>query len=119
MLETMFNIAVAWFHTPYALFFYWLPVMICLIGYFFDSVKDYNVDKEECTREHYYPKLTIGKILGRIIASFLPLINLILAIFRYAFQFMDDIAGFLMKVFNQPLVPKKDPPPMKSNKSTY
>jgi hypothetical protein len=55
----------------------------------------------------YKPSVTIGRIIGRIILTLCPLANLIAAIIDYGPMLAHDVAEFLDKTFNIPLVPKR------------
>ena len=106
-------IEAAWLYvTSTSIFFafwgYWLPVAICLIGGFFETVKDYKSDYKKYTDEtvkYYTPELTVGVILGRILGAVIPYWNI-----GYAFTSLADIMGPIFKAlrsfFDIPLVGK-------------
>lgn len=69
---------------------YWVFVLICLTGY---SYKTYLAFKKDLARralessgdmkkfDFYTPKLTYGKVLGRIFVAFVPVVNIWCAVF--------------------------------------
>jgi hypothetical protein len=119
MLETItkyYNIIMAIAHT-YEFFVYWLPAALCVIHNIFKSINEYYVDHEardlaETVQANgkdalYIPKLTVGKIIGRFIIGFIPVVN----IYHTLVDFIPDMYRQVMKLWNRwlniPLVPKR------------
>ncbi len=98
---------------------YWLPAALCLYGYtiriWVRYRRDYN-DREEYERDlndsrrihAYIPSLTVGSILGYALLTIIPVANLFAAIFDVAPKVFSSAIKYLEKVFNQPLVPKRE-----------
>ena len=93
----------------YGFFLYWIPVALCLLGLAGDIIRGYTRDiKSRQDSKWYTPTLTVGRIVGWAILSFLPVVN----IFRAAFTYLPAIVAWVVDkldtVLNIPLVPKKD-----------
>lgn len=107
-------IEAAWLYvTSTSIFFafwgYWLPMAICLIGGFFETVKDYKNDYKKYADEsvkYYTPELTVGVILARIVGALVPYWNI-----GYALTSLGDILKPIFKslefFLDIPLVGKK------------
>ncbi|MDD4389733.1 MAG: hypothetical protein PHW03_02900 [Eubacteriales bacterium] len=99
---------------------YWIPVAVCAIGFTLRTLK--NCSKEVALRKqyeegminYYYPEETIGIITGRFIVIFLPIVNLGIAVCDFGADFMNNFFNFfnffswIGRVFDQPLVPKRE-----------
>lgn len=101
-----------------AIWLYWLPLMLCLYGYIRRTFSDVKKDVElranaevlvEPNRfqSYYYPSVTIGTIIGRIIVTALPVANLWAAMFDISPWLFKKLFEFCSNVLDQPLVPKK------------
>jgi hypothetical protein len=91
---------------PLAIWLYYLPASICLVVYFIRTAREYRLDYLNSSKDYYRPELTVGLILGRLLAALLPTFN----IFAVVFNCSGSIFAFIEKVFNMPLVPKKKKP---------
>lgn len=94
---------------------YFLPIIICTLGYILISVEDYHIDVKNrdeflnSDSKNYYsytPKLTVGLIVGRLIVGFLPLINILVTIFKFLPRSARDVINACDQWLNIPLVPK-------------
>lgn len=113
MFEWLINIVNAILASPTQIFFlYWLPLIICAIGYTqktFKQIKE-DADRRSKSPKVYFPTVTVGTILGRTFLTLCPIVNLWNATWSHAFRIVAEVIGWLEKVFNQPLVPPhKDP----------
>jgi hypothetical protein len=88
---------------PFALWLYYVPAAICLVVYSIRTTREYRVDYKNSLKDNYYPKLTVGVILRRILAALLPTFN----IFAVVFNCSGSIFDFIGKVFDMPLIPKR------------
>jgi hypothetical protein len=86
-----------------ALFTYWIPLAVCSTVYFFRIIKLYKRDLKMCDTSSYYPKLTIGVIVGYIFASLMPVINILAMVF----DCLGSIFKFIGCTFDTPLVRKR------------
>ena len=92
-----------------AIYTYWIPLVVCLVVYLFRFLELYRTDLEESKKEYYYPKLTVGYILGHIFLAIAPIINLFALVFDCLgsiFGYLRSLFFFLEKIFDIPLVPK-------------
>ena len=98
--------------------FYIIPLIGSVVWYTFKLAKDIKQDKALRDRlgEHYTPDVTIGDILGCILSSITPVVNIIVFCFFTIPWFFGDLFDFLRKVFNTPIVAKKSRPVEGSNK---
>lgn len=100
-----------------AFLLYWLPLVLCAIGYFLRTWHNYQKDirdraecenkddKTKCT--YYSPTDTIGSLIGRAIVTILPIGNLFAAVFDVAPGLFGKFFDWIGEVFNQPLVPQR------------
>lgn len=94
-----------------ALYLYWFPLVICLVGYPIRLV--WRV-KEDLSRRReaaaqgvaYFPSITVGSILGMVLLSFVPLINLMAAAFDLTPSMLPKVCGWFRDVLDIPLVPR-------------
>lgn len=98
-----------WANVYIAISLYWLPLVLCLVGYIVRTWKDYrnDVERREKSPRVYYPILTIGHIIGRGVVSIIPVANLMAAIFDVAPELFSGFFKWIGKVFDQPLVPER------------
>ena len=111
-------------HTPawnglIALLLFWLPLLLCLYGYAIRSFRAFANDRAaRATAElpasqsngYYLPSITIGTLVGRVLISVVPIVNLFAAIFDVAPEVFGDFFRWCGKAFDIPLVPKRAKP---------
>jgi len=96
------------FNSFLGILLYWVPLSFCWVGYTIRTAQNYMKDKSEREKEKYYsPTDTIGTLIGRGIASIVPVVNLWAALFDVAPHIFRKAFQWVETVFNQPLVPKK------------
>lgn len=93
-------------HSSTAIIFYWVPVVLCVVGFLFDFREMYKIDLNNYQAEYYIPKLTVGAIVGRMVLSFVPICNFIASI-RHAFTLITDIIATFSEWLNIPLIRHK------------
>jgi hypothetical protein len=96
---------------------YWLPASVCAYGYTIRSWVNYQrditdradaeINTESPCRRVYYPSETIGTLIGRGLATVMPLVNLWAASFDVAPKLFGSMFKIIGRVFDQPLVPKR------------
>jgi hypothetical protein len=87
---------------------YWLPLSLCVYGYTIRTWLNYQKDvKDRESMEFYSPTDTIGTLIGRGLASTIPVVNLWAASFDVAPRLFSALFKWLGRIFDQPLVPKK------------
>lgn len=99
-------------HSRTALFFYWIPVVLCVVGFLFDFREMYKSDLDNYQSNYYVPKLTVGAIVGRMVLSFVPICNFIASI-RHAFCLIHNILSTFAEWLDIPII-KGKPKPEKS-----
>lgn len=111
---------VEWFNTAFDLalrnvfYFYWVPVMVSALGYLLLSIKHYHADlaqfklyQADPLRVRYTPTLTVGTLVGRAIVCFIPIINGLVALWKFTPILARDIIDVCGQWLDIPLVPKK------------
>jgi amino acid permease len=92
----------------FGLVLYWLPFLICLFGYSHKTFVNYQKDLKDRNEAKYYsPTDTVGAVIGRLIVSICPVINLWCAMFDVSPKLLANFITHLEIIFNTPLVPKK------------
>lgn len=99
-----------------ALIVFWLPLLLCLYGYTIRSLRDFANDRAkrayaeaqpEPSKGYYEPSVTVGTLVGRVLAAVVPIVNLVCAIFDVGPQVFGDFFKWFGKAFDIPLVPKR------------
>jgi uncharacterized membrane protein YkvI len=105
MIDTFLNFK---FDSLLALVLYWVPLIFCAVYYTVCIGKDYLFDKRnrELHKNAYFPTLTIGVIVSRVLASIVPLVNLIAAVFDISPVVFKKFYHLLGDIFDQPIVPR-------------
>ncbi len=103
----------------YVMYFYWLPLILCLIGHSRITIREilqdikkreeYLADQSSSpTRQryvYYSPSVTLGTIMGRLCLSVTPIVNTL-----RAWSLIPEYLGWIIptfeKIFDIPLVPK-------------
>lgn len=93
-----------------AICLYWIPLLVCLVGYIFDFIRDYKADAEKYQEPYYNPKLTVGSILGRLIITILPVCNLAVAIFKHLGKIIRKIIEVCADFLDIPIIRHRPKP---------
>jgi hypothetical protein len=111
-MENVFTLALAEITTIWGILLYWVPLLMCAVGYLFRTVSDVSSDVKNRERleqagksADYYPTVRIGTLIGRGLVSIIPVANLLAAIFDVSPEIFGNFFKTLGKIFNQPLVP--------------
>ena len=94
---------------PWSAAAYFLPLVICCTSYLFETISDLADDTKNLKKynkgeiNNYSPRTTIGLILARIFLSFIPIVNIFVAIFSR----LGQIINWLKYTFDIPLISKK------------
>ena len=78
---------------------YLFPAIFLFICYVILTIKEIKADIKECEKSYYTPRVTLGKIVTRLLVCFIPVVNII-GCFIFFINHIDDIANF-------PVIPKK------------
>lgn len=99
-----------WSDTMLAILLYWLPLVVCTVGYLARTARNFIKDRalRETVGGGYYPTDTVGSLIGRAIVTLLPVANLWAAMFDLSPEIFSRCFKWLRMVFNQPLVPDSD-----------
>lgn len=109
LLERLLAAYVEYGNTGLALLLYWLPMALCVFGYTLRTWSNYRKDVATRARGGFYsPTDTVGTLIGRGVASVVPVANLLAAVFDVAPQLFGRFFRAISHVFNQPLVPRRD-----------
>ena len=93
------------------LLLYVLPLILCLYGYIIRTWVNIRKDiakrqEVKCCGHGYYESTdTIGNVVGRILVSFIPVINIFAALFDVAPEVFSRIFDRILKVLSYPIVP--------------
>ena len=115
MIDSTINFLMSFeFTSLMGILLYWLPVLVCFIGYSFRTHKEIKEDIEkrdgvEAAKRigqsgYYYPTVTIGTFIGRGIATLLPVVNLWAAVFDVGYELLSGFFSMICKFFNQPVI---------------
>ncbi len=119
MIDAILNY---WANPWIAVFLYWLPLMVCAIGYTVRTFENYHKDvihrkeyidgknaatesRSLCNAPYYSPTDKIGTLIGRALVTFIPFANLWAASFDVSPRLFRRIFERIEKIFDQPLVP--------------
>lgn len=91
----------------WGLVLYWLPLVICSVYFAKQFLLEYSADvkRREESGEFYVPLLTVGRVLGWILTTGIPVANLACAIFHAGPHLFHKFFKWLGRVFDFPLVP--------------
>ncbi len=106
-----FAVATGTFNSIFGICLYWLPMVICIVGYTIRTARNIQKDKRERIQHekneigYYSPTDTIGDLIGRSLVSIIPIANLWSALFDISPMLFDRLFKWVSCTFNQPLVP--------------
>lgn len=100
------------FNSLIGVLMYWVPLSFCAVFYTVRSAVEYQWDlgtraKAEKNDGHYHPTISIGTIIGRGLATVIPVVNIWCAAFDLAPNVFGRLFRWIGRVFDQPLVPKR------------
>lgn len=91
---------------------YWLPLVVCTVGYTFRSMVNHDKDVEARAayvmgeKNAYHPRETIGHLVGRFFATIIPGLNLWCAVMDVSPKMFVRFFDWIGNTFSQPLVPE-------------
>lgn len=89
---------------------YVLPTILCLIGYTYKTYQDYKRDKGRENLDYYIVKLTWGDIVLRLVASFMPVINIFALIVDLYTPGLLKLWEKLTYYYNKPVINNNNKP---------
>lgn len=101
------------FNSIFGMCLYWLPMLVCIVGYTMRTAKNIQKDKarrteaEQGDRITYRPNDTIGDLIGRALISVIPIGNLWAAVGDVSPELFSRVFEWIGKTFDQPLVPER------------
>lgn len=86
-----------------------LPAVLCLVGYFFRTIRKVKEDKARRKEygEWYVPEESIGTVLGRIIVSIIPGLNIAALLVDLFQEIFEKVTEAIKRFVSIPLVKKK------------
>jgi hypothetical protein len=81
--------------------------VLCLIGYSIRTTKGIVRDLKNKNETYYYPKTTVGTIIGRFGLSFIPVINIFAFFVDLAYDWLDNVAKLIDRVLSTPVIKRK------------
>ena len=115
-MDTILSYAPQW-NSWMAVFLYWMPLALCSYGYVVEFVQAYRSElrdrakAEADDKDYYYPSLTLGWIVGHVLLTVMPMVNLFMAVFYTAPRVFGDFFSWIGKALDMPLVPKRSKKP--------
>lgn len=113
-----FAVETVTFNSVLGICIYWLPLLLCLIGYTIRTARNLQQDKKDRSAvekgentstgsSFYRPTDTLGDLIGRALISFIPIANFWAAVFDISPQLFCKVFEWIAKTFSQPLVPER------------
>lgn len=93
--------------------FYWIPVALCAVGYTVRTAKEIKRDLNDRRQSdlsphaYYYPSVTVGTIVGRLLLTVTPLINIAAFVSDLGLGMISRTYELACKAFDRPLVPSR------------
>ncbi len=112
MIDWLTQYMPAW-NSLLALFLYWLPMVVCLIGYAIRIINDTAGDRkkrgaaEASDKGFYVPSVTVGTLVACTLLSIIPIVNLWSAIFDVSPEVTSSIISWFGRLLSVPLVPSR------------
>lgn len=128
MFDSAINFVTAFqYNSIMGILLYWVPLVLCIAGSTFEvkrrfllDISERNAERAKYERQleevqsgarftatnYYSPSITVGSILGMILLSIIPVINIFRAVFEHAPTLIKQIFDVVEKLFDIPLVPK-------------
>lgn len=88
---------------------YWIPMLLCLVGYTCKTWKEYREEVErskklQASNVSYTTNLTIGVIVNRICATFLPVLNIVAIAFDIGWPMVSTLVRMVTNILDIPLI---------------
>ena len=93
--------------------FYWIPLILCTVGYTVRTAKEIKHDVNDRRQSdlsphaYYYPSVTVGTIVGRLLLTAAPLINIAAFVTDLGLDMISRTYELACKAFDHPLVPSR------------
>ncbi len=107
------------FNSLFGIVLFWFPMTICIVGYTMRTFRQIQTDKKNRLESEvqnsderyvpvYYPTITVGDIIGRIVICFIPIANLWACLFDVSPELFHKLFSWISKTFDMPLVRKRN-----------
>lgn len=86
---------------------YWLPTILCFIGYTgrtWYQIRELKRPKKDSYDYSRVPRLTVGTIIGRLLLSITPWVNIIALVFGLSYDMVSKVSSWVGKVLSFELV---------------
>lgn len=107
MSESVEAVARWWMTGALGLLLYWLPLVWCLLGYTQRTANDVSRDvvERDLKPKFYYPRITVGTVVGRLLVSVVPVANLVALVCDLGPKALMRTIDWFGRVLDFPLVP--------------
>lgn len=85
---------------------YWVPLLLCAIGYTGKTIRQVRDIKTYTKHERYVEDLTLGQVIWRVLASITPIVNIMTLTFSLGWGMLSTVASWVNDMFNFKLVKK-------------
>lgn len=85
---------------------FWAPMALCAYGYTARTFAHYRLCCEARDSDKYFQSDTVGTLIGRTIVTFIPVVNLLAAVFDLGPMIFGSFFAMIGRVFDRPLVSK-------------
>lgn len=91
---------------------YWIPLGVCLLYYVKRSFKEIKADHDRRDRAeegkfHYEPNVTVGLLVGYLVLTVFPVVNLIIAFFITIGMWLLHALGFIADILYKPIIARR------------
>lgn len=90
--------------------FYWIPLALCAVGYTVRTAKEIKHDVNDRRQSdlsphaYYYPSVTVGTIVGRLLLTAAPLINIAAFVTDLGIDMIGHAFDVISKTLDHPIV---------------
>ena len=86
---------------------YWLPMVLCFIGY--TGRTWYQVQELKRSKDNKFdyprvPPLTVGSLVGRVLLSVIPIVNIIALVFGLSYDMVNKAGTWIGNILSFELV---------------
>lgn len=114
-MGTLIGYIPAW-NSLSAFLLYWLPAILCSAGYLARGLPKLKAEIE-CRRKAdenhkpdcYYPTLTVGDVVVRVVVIAIPVVNILALVFDVGSEMLARAFSWVEDTLDAPLVPKRKP----------
>lgn len=89
---------------------YWLPMILCFVGYTgrtWYQIKELRRGRTDKYEYRHLDSITVGTILGRVLLSVTPIVNIIALVFGLSYDMMNKVGSWISNILSFELVKKR------------